>query len=225
VTPQRLPEAYTKAEKSINGLIDSSITDLQQLKVRHNEYIDKHVSSYRKFEQLRQKLLNGQPMNAGEATGDTVAKMLKEIEEESSMGNPYCLSGAEVEQCIEDIRQRMANIKMSIEALWTDSPIKEVEKSPIKVIEKPSINTVEKSSPTVEVRNHTVTVSDLASVSSTVIAVCFIGCRSKEWRQVGERLATLPTIITLTVEHCDSEDSLCTGICSSKSLASVRMSK
>jgi hypothetical protein len=50
VTPPKLPEAYIKAEKSINGLIDSGIADLQQLKVKHNEYIDKHVSSYRQFE-------------------------------------------------------------------------------------------------------------------------------------------------------------------------------
>jgi hypothetical protein len=50
VTPPKLPEAYVKAEKSINGLIDSGIADLQQLKVRHNEHINKHVSSYRKSE-------------------------------------------------------------------------------------------------------------------------------------------------------------------------------
>jgi hypothetical protein len=86
------------------------------------------MSSYRKFEQLRQKLLNGEPANAGEVTGDTMAKMLKEIEEGSSMGNPYCLSGAEVEQRVEDMRERMANIKMSIETLWTNSSIKVVEK-------------------------------------------------------------------------------------------------
>jgi hypothetical protein len=65
VPPPKLPEAYTKAEKSINGLIDSYIVDLQQLKVRHNEHIDKHINSYRKFEQLRRKLLNGEPLNAG----------------------------------------------------------------------------------------------------------------------------------------------------------------
>jgi hypothetical protein len=56
---QKLPEAYLKAEKSINELIDSCIANLQQLKVRHHEHIEKHLSSHRKFERLRQKLLNG----------------------------------------------------------------------------------------------------------------------------------------------------------------------
>jgi hypothetical protein len=53
LTPPKLPEVYTKAQKSINGLVDSCIADLYQPKIEHNEYIDKHVSSYRKFEQLR----------------------------------------------------------------------------------------------------------------------------------------------------------------------------
>jgi hypothetical protein len=35
-TPPKLPEVYTNVEKSINGLIDSCIADLQQLKIRHN---------------------------------------------------------------------------------------------------------------------------------------------------------------------------------------------
>jgi hypothetical protein len=59
VTPPKLQEAYAKAEKSINGLIDSCMADLQQLKVRHNEHINKHMNNYRKYEQLRLKLLNG----------------------------------------------------------------------------------------------------------------------------------------------------------------------
>jgi hypothetical protein len=223
-TSPKLPEAYAKAEKSINGLIDSFIVDIQQIKIRHNEYIEKHVNSYRKFEQLRQKLVNGEPMNKGEATGDTVAQMLKEIEEESNLGNPYCLSGVEVEQCMVDMRQRMTDIRMDIETLWTKSPITEVHKSSIKTVEKPlatkvekpstrtkekpsiktmkkssatkvekhSVKTVETSSSTLEFRDCTVAVSDLAAMSSTVTTVSFVGCRSKEWIEVGQRLATLP---------------------------------
>jgi hypothetical protein len=58
-TPPKLPEAYTNAEKSINGLIDSCLGDLQKLKIRHNEHIDRQVNSYRKFDHLRQKLISG----------------------------------------------------------------------------------------------------------------------------------------------------------------------
>jgi hypothetical protein len=97
VIPPKLPEVYIKAEKSINGLMDSGIDDLQQLKLKHNEYIDKYVSSYRKCEQLRRKLVSGGSLNAGEATGDAVAKMLNEIDETDSLQNPYCLSGIEME--------------------------------------------------------------------------------------------------------------------------------
>jgi hypothetical protein len=57
--------------------------------------------SHQKFEQLRLKLLNGEPMGAGDATDDAVTKMLKEIEDGGSLKNPHCLSsGAELEQRI-----------------------------------------------------------------------------------------------------------------------------
>jgi hypothetical protein len=209
LTPPKLPEAYAKAEKSINGLIDSCMADLRQLRVRHNEHVDKHVSSHRKFEQLRLKLLNGEPLNTGEATGDAVAKMLKEIEEGSSLGNPYSLPSAEVEQRMAEMRQRMADIRMNIKTLWT----------------KPSVTEVEKPLSTVEFRDRTVALSDLAAVSPTVTTVSFVGCRSKEWLQIGQRLETLPQLKTLSAEHCDSEDTLCEGIHGSKWLTNVRMGR
>jgi hypothetical protein len=43
--------------------------------------------------------------------------MLKEIEEDSSLGSPYSLPSAEVEQRMAHVRQRMADIRMSIETL------------------------------------------------------------------------------------------------------------
>jgi hypothetical protein len=130
----------------------------------------------------------------GEATGDAVAKMLKEIKETSNIGNPYCVPGREVEQSIAELRQRMADMKTSIEILW-----------------KPSI----------EFRDRTLVASDLSIVSSTVTSVSFIGCQSKEWVKIGQRLAALPQVKTLCVEHCDSADDLC----GSKWLASLRMGK
>jgi hypothetical protein len=194
--PPKLPKAYAKAQKSINGLIDSYVLDLQQLKVRYNEHIGRHVGSYHMFEQLRLKLLTGEPLNAGEATGDAVAKMLKEIKEMGNIANPYCLSGAEVEQRMADIRQSMAEIRKSIETLWT----------------------------TVAFRDCTLAISDLNVAYSATTIVNFVNCRSKEWAEIGKRLTTLPKLSTLTVEHCDSGHNLCTGINSSKSLTSLCMS-
>jgi hypothetical protein len=36
-------------------------------------------------------------MDTGEATGNSVAKMLEEIEKERSLENPYCMFSGEVE--------------------------------------------------------------------------------------------------------------------------------
>jgi hypothetical protein len=50
-----------------------------------------------------------------------------------------------------------------------------------------------------------------------------VGCRSKEWEEIGKKLTALPRLITLTVEDCDAVDSLCTGIYATKSLECIRM--
>jgi hypothetical protein len=108
-----------------------------------------------------------------EATGDAVEKMLKEIEETDRIKNPYCLSSAEIEQRIGELRQHMANIRTNIETVW-------------------------RINPSVEFRDRTVTVFDLMIVSSTVTAISFIGCQSKEWVEIGHRLAAMPQLKELS---------------------------
>jgi hypothetical protein len=83
----------------------------------------------------------------------------------------------------------MDNIKTSIEVLWIEPPIKAVKTSSITAVDVPL---VEMPSPTVEFRDRTVAVSDLAVVSLTSTAVSFVCCRSKEWIEIGKRLAKLP---------------------------------
>jgi hypothetical protein len=90
---------------------------------------------------------------------------------------------------------------------------------------KQSVEAVNIPLPIVEFRDRRVASSDMATMSLTVTHVSFISCRSKEWLGIGQRLTTLPRLKTLSVEHCDCEDSLCESICGSESLVSVRMGK
>jgi hypothetical protein len=53
--------------------------------------------------------------------------MLNEIEETRSLANPYCLSGAEMDQSMADFRQRMDDINKSIELLWAKLKAKGVK--------------------------------------------------------------------------------------------------
>jgi hypothetical protein len=76
------------------------------------------MRSHRPFEQLRRNLVNGDPLNVHEATGDSVAKMLREINEAANLKNPYYLPAAQVEQLIAEHRQYIADIKTSIKAIW-----------------------------------------------------------------------------------------------------------
>jgi hypothetical protein len=54
------------------------------------------MSSYHRFEELRLKLIDGESVNVGEITGDSVAKMLREIEDMGNFQNPYCVTTIEV---------------------------------------------------------------------------------------------------------------------------------
>jgi hypothetical protein len=90
---------------------------------------------------------------------------------------------------------------------------------------KPSVKAVNQLSQIVEFKDRTVSVSDLATISSIVTDVSFIRCRSKEWMEIGKRLALLPQLHLVSTEHCDCEDSLCVSIYDSKSLMSLRMGK
>jgi hypothetical protein len=114
------------------------------------------MNSHRRFEQLRQKLINRVPLSAGEATGDSVAKMLREIEEMANLKNPYCLPAAEVEQAIAELRRRIKDIKTRIETMW-------------------------KPLPTVKFKDRLLNSSDFTGLSSWAISISFVGCRSKEW--------------------------------------------
>ena len=53
----------------------------------------------------------------------------------------------------------------------------------------------------------------------------FKNCKSKEWKQVGELLASLPELSAVDVEQCDSSDQLCIAISASKNLRKLRMGK
>jgi hypothetical protein len=89
---------------------------------------------------------------------------------------------------------------------------------------KTSIETMWKASPlTVELRDRTVTDFDLASVSLSTTVISLFGCMSNEWIEIGQRLAALSQLKTVSIQHCNSEDSLCAGIRDSKSLLSLRM--
>jgi hypothetical protein len=82
---------------------------------------------------------------------------------------------------------------------------------------------VNKLSPIVEFKDRIVDVYDLATIYLIATDVSFIRCRSNDWAEIGKGLAIFPQLDILSVEHCDSEDSLCVDLCNSKSLTSVRM--
>jgi hypothetical protein len=87
-----LCEEAVKLEKSINTLIDGLATKISQLKKRHSEHIRKHADDFTKHTVLKEKLLQREPLQITEATGDCFHQLLSEVEGQRVMPNPYRLS-------------------------------------------------------------------------------------------------------------------------------------
>jgi hypothetical protein len=139
---------------------------------------------------------NRQQPKAKDMTGGNMARMLTEMEQIKQIKSSYTMGAEGIEREAVQLRQKLETVISAIEKMWNFGILKFSDK--------------------------VITVSDLISVDSTA-AVSFAGCSSKEWGDVGKRLATLPRLTILTAEDCDSLNSLCTGVSSSKSLESIRM--
>lgn len=54
--------------------------------------------------------------------------------------------------------------------------------------------------------NRTLAVSDILGLPPTSSSISFLGCRSKEWQQIGKLLALIPGLLSIDVVECDSAD-------------------
>jgi hypothetical protein len=189
-----LPESYQKAERVISNFIDGAIRDFEQLRQQHLEHIRQHMAPFKKQERLRLRLLHREPLDR-DATGQAICEMLREARAVTSMDNPYLVPAAETERRLQELTRRLEEVKSSAKDLWAK-----------------------------EFRNTVVGVRDIEQLPVYIKAVTFVGCQSKEWQQVGSRLATLPSLASVSLRDCDSTDELCAGLRASRSLKVVAMS-
>ncbi len=74
-------------------------------------------------------------------------------------------------------------------------------------------------------KDQVLAVADIEAISRETTSVSFKNCKSKEWKQVGELLASLPELSAVDVEECDSSDQLCVAVSTSKNLQKLKMGK
>lgn len=77
-TPLALPESLIRDYKEIDGFIGKIIGDLESLRKRHLEHIEKHSMGCRRSGGLLQRLIQGEPLHSNEANGDSINKMILE---------------------------------------------------------------------------------------------------------------------------------------------------
>jgi hypothetical protein len=185
-------------------------------------------------------LRNRQQPEAKYITGSSMARMLAEMEQAKHMQSPYTTAAEGIEREAVQVRLRLETVVCAVEQMWNfvitpdvklNIPSQQMERSSATKVTKESAETQlahsqqSQQSPTdsvVNFNNKTISISDLSLVDDPT-AVSLFGYRSKEWIHIGKRLAALPRLTTLTADNCDSSDSLCAGISTSKTLQSIRM--
>jgi hypothetical protein len=94
--------------------------EVAQLKKRHIEHVRRHVSGFTKHAVLKQKLLQGEPLQATEATGDCFNQLLTEVkvDELCVMSSPYQLSLQQFGKQVASLGEQLAAIVAKIESTW-----------------------------------------------------------------------------------------------------------
>jgi ribosome-associated translation inhibitor RaiA len=124
--PPLLSEETAKLEKSIDTLIDGLATEVAQLKNKHNEHVRIHVDGFTKHAGLKHKLLQREPLQMTEATGDCFSQLLTEVEGLRVMPSPYRLSLQQLEKQIVSVRERLGTIVADIESVWKGPKLAEL---------------------------------------------------------------------------------------------------
>jgi hypothetical protein len=92
--------------------------DVAGLKKRHSDHVRRHVDGFTKHAVLKQKLLQREPLQTTEATGDCFSQLLSEVQNLRVMTSPYRLTLQQFEKQIASVRERFRTIITEIEGAW-----------------------------------------------------------------------------------------------------------
>ena len=106
------------------------------------------------------------------ATGAAVSEMLREIKETANIGNPYNFAIEETYKRLGKIRKQFAEIREGLAGLW-QSPYHR------------------------EYKNATVSLRELESFPIDLQSISFENCRSKDWEEIGKRLWSFDSLVTI----------------------------
>ena len=121
--PPKLPADLAKEEKDIDSLIDRLVGELQSLKKRHKEHVEKHTLGSRKYTGLLQRLLHGEQLHNKEATGDAIGKMVAEASQVGNVKSPYRVAGEQLRNELRAAEATARQLLGFVEQLWVPGQV------------------------------------------------------------------------------------------------------
>jgi hypothetical protein len=157
-------------------------------------------------------LRNRQQPDGKDMTGSNMARMLAEMDQTKQMKSPYIMTTEDIERKGLQMRQKLETVVCEVEQMWnfavmhdsqpssTTNTKESVQSQPTQPMHISTSTQQPQKSPTdsiVMFNNKLISISDVISINSAT-AVSFIGCRSKEWTEIGQRLASVSGLSMLT---------------------------
>lgn len=102
----------------VDGLIGAFIEDLKALKKRHRDHVHKLTENHQPFAALAQKVINGEPLELSEATGNSFAKMLDSANEQPGTESPYRVESEQLHAELLNVIEKVNALLTRVELFW-----------------------------------------------------------------------------------------------------------
>lgn len=121
--PLILHEHLKEMQKSIDAMIDGLVLELQQLKVKHQSFVEEQMDKHFGKTALRKRLLTGEALDSVEATGHCFYALLEKHRALKEVGKIYPIAAEELKKQLETVKIEAESICSKI-ASWFASDIK-----------------------------------------------------------------------------------------------------
>lgn len=188
------------AEKVVRGLLHKLCHDAEELLKLHEEHLRRYPGNKAALPEQYELLRSGSLIDEEELTGDAFYRMWHELDKLRDLCSPYIVNTKVIHARVEHLRDKVDRLRAEIAELWSPAAL------------HPYFD------------NQTLT-SNFPIWNETVVhAITLKQCKSDEWKKVGDRIQSLPSLTDLYIEKCFGSDELCESISRSSSILRLRMS-
>ena len=191
----------------MQGFLDDAAEHFRGLADRHRALTQQYLGKQLQHSALRDQLIQREPPNAGEMTGNTMGKLLEQIAKAPNMRVPYNTPSDRLEEEVQRMRAAMNQVEDKAEQLWNFGQV--------------------------VFKNRTVEGDDIKKLNMPEL-VRLAKCKSRDWVDIGKALQQKETVSALEFDSCEdvslfwgltpAGDFICESVCQMRNLRVLAIS-